>query len=268
MAKVDLDAKAVESNLAYYAWLRAQPKLSPSDVMRYSGPKGQPKTPAIEEGKLPEKPEKKAEKPEKKAELDIDATASTEPLEGVRPVNGYGAHTATVRTAPVAAAARKSAPERVAAAPRTPVIEEPVTTVADAADDVDDADATDVTDSASNGADKNYVLLPEERAARAAKVIEVAHTTARPAMKPGTHFRDMTFAQFASSVGVYGPACEDDYPHGKPANARGPVETPVVDKGKPVVASVGTATTQTAEAVEQVAYQVDSTITLEGLRRY
>jgi Flp pilus assembly protein TadD len=83
VAKRDLDAKAVEANLSYYAWLRAQPKLSPSDVMRYSGPKGQPKTPAIEEGRLPDKPQTKTG-------LDIDATASTEPIEGVRPVNGVG----------------------------------------------------------------------------------------------------------------------------------------------------------------------------------
>jgi Flp pilus assembly protein TadD len=251
VAKQDLDAKAVEANLAYYAWLRAQPKLSPSDVMRYSGPKGQPKTPAIEEGRLPDKPAKKSE-------LDIDATASTEPVEGVRPVNGIGAGRIAIATA---------AATTVAAAPRTPVVEEPTNEVADAPDIVDPA----VTKTSADGADKSYVLLPEERAARAGKpeVIDVAHTMARPAARPTTHFRDMSFAQFARSVGIYGPACEDDYHRGKTDSAgTSPAETPVVDKGKPVVASLGTTTTQTAEAVEQVAYRIDSTITLEGLRRY
>ncbi|MGE5147822.1 MAG: tetratricopeptide repeat protein [Candidatus Eiseniibacteriota bacterium] len=273
VAKMDLDAKAVESNLAYYAWLRAQPKLSPSDVMRYSGPKGHPKTPAFEEGALPQK----------KAEIDIDATASAEPVDGVAPVNGPGAHVATVvpTTPLVASAPRQPAPARVAAAapakvetdrifaaPRTPVIEEPVAAGQNVADDVDDADATDATDTARNVADGGYVLLPEERAAHTAKVVEVAHAAPRPAKRPTLHFRDMTFAQFASSVGVYGPACEDDYHAAKRENAHGPAEAPVVDKSKPVVASVGTAMTQTAEAVEPVAYQVDSQITLEGLRRY
>jgi len=251
VARQDLDAKAVEANLSYYAWLRAQPKLSPSDVMRYSGPKGQPKTPAIEEGKLPETLEKKTE-------LDIDATASAEPVEGVRPVNGLGTRQVAIAT---------TAAATVAAAPRTPVVEEPANEVADNADIVDPAVAKASTD----GADKNYVLLPEERAARAGKpeVIEVAHATARPAARPTTHFRDMSFAQFARSVGVYGPACEDDYHRAKTDGAGSrPAETPVVDKGKPVVASVGTTTTQTAEAVEQVAYRIDGTITLEGLRRY
>jgi Flp pilus assembly protein TadD len=267
VAKIDLDAKAVESNLAYYAWLRAQPKLSPSDVMRYSGPKGQPSAPAYEEGALPHK----------KAELDIDATASTEPVNGVRPVNGTGTRKATTTTATIAAAPRnvepvraapaprKAEPERIAAAPRTPVVEAPVSPAADVADDVDEADAASAP---SKVTDDGYVLLPEERAQRGAKVIEVAHPVARPATRPTVHFRDMTFAQFASSVGVYGPACQDDYKAAKRDSAKGPAETPVVDKGKPVVASVGTTTTQTAEAVEQVAYQVDSTITLEGLRRY
>ena len=251
VAKVDLDAKAVESNLAYYAWLRAQPKLSPSDVMRYSGPKGQPKTPAFEEGALPEK-----KAPEKKAEVDIDATASTEPVEGVRPVNGVGARTATVRTTTVAAAPRRSEAEYVASAPRTPVADASVIEVADG------ADAEVATASAE---DKNYVLLPEERAARSARIVEVAHPTTPPLAR---HFREMSYAQFASAVGIAGPACDDDYKPGKLENARRAPETPVVDKGKPVVAALSTTTSQPIEPVAQVAYQIDGAITLEGLRRY
>jgi Flp pilus assembly protein TadD len=250
VAKMDLDPKAVESNLAYYAWLRAQPKLSPSDVMRYSGPKGQPKAPAYEEGALPEKPEKKAE-------IDIDATASTEPVDGVRPVNRLGPR------ATVAAVPRRSEPEHVAAAPRTPVVETGATEV-DA--DADTVVAADMADAAATDEDRRYVLLPEERAARAeaARVVTVAHTMPQPKRD----FRDMSFLEFARSVGVYGLACEDDYRRNKTNDAAHPAESPVVDKSRPVVASVGTTTTQTAEAVEQVAYRIDSTITLEGLRRY
>jgi hypothetical protein len=78
----------------------------------------------------------------------------------------------------------------------------------------------------------------------------------------------MGYAQFARAVGVYGPACEDDYKHGKPATAGGPAEMPVVDRSKPVMAAVSASVSQPVEPVAQVAYSIDSTITLEGLRRY
>jgi Flp pilus assembly protein TadD len=254
VAKMDLDAKAVESNLAYYAWLRAQPKLSPSDVMRYSGPEGKnhPKTPAIEEGALKEKTQ----------QLDIDATASTEPVEGVRPVNGVAAHAAALRTA-VVAAPRRSEPDRVAAVPRVAVIEDN-TVDADTADDV----ASDDADSDDAGVDKNYVLLPEERQGRVTRAAAVIPATPRPATRPTLQFRDMSYVQFAQTVGIYGAACEDDYKRGKAVTAHGPAEMPVVDRSKPVVAAVEAKIVQPTEPVEQVAYRIDSTITLEGLRRY
>jgi hypothetical protein len=99
-------------------------------------------------------------------------------------------------------------------------------------------------------------------------VIEAAAMTPLPAAKPTTHFRDMSYTQFARAVGVYGPACEDDYKRGKPATAGAPAELPVVDRGKPVMAAVSTSVSQPVEPVAQVAYSIDSTITLEGLRRY
>ncbi|HEX7006917.1 MAG TPA: tetratricopeptide repeat protein, partial [Alphaproteobacteria bacterium] len=235
IARIDLDPKAVQSNLEYYAWLRSQPKLSPSDVMRYSGPegKGGVKTPAIEQGTLPAE----------KAGIDIGATASLEPVAG--------------------------AGSTIAAAPRIPV-------VGGSDDDADEADEAEMAmdaDTGEDGAPGDYVLLPEERAARMGRVFEVAHTVPQPAPRPTMHFRDMTFAQFARAVGIYGPACADTYDSKAPAVADGPagapaIETPAIDPSQPVMAAVAASVTQPIERVEQVAYRIDSTITLEGLRRY
>src|SRR5690606_39662608 len=195
--------------------------------------KGGVKPPAIEEGALPTT----------QAQIDIGATASLEPVA-------------------VAGAAS-------AAAPRIPVVDSPD-------DDVDEADEGEMAadaDTENDAVPGDYVLLPEERAAQTGRVIEVVHTMPRPAPRPTRHFRDMSFAQFARAVGIYGPACADDYDRHAPAVADGPagtpaIETPASDRNRPVMAAVGTSVNQPIEPVEQVAYRIDSTITLEGLRRY